>query len=1148
MSRSYAYGYFQAREKVTVSGDNITLREIFSAIQKQTRYRFFYSREQLDDRERTSIHVKEASVENLLQRLLKEKGLEWGYSDNVIFIRKSTRPDKILHEERERRDSLITMITGKVTDAVGAPLVGATVLVKGTQRGATTNEQGRFFLGQVPASATLLFSYAGYETREQKAGNEEISAVLQRNIIEIAGVSVVSTGYQSLPKERATGSFSKVNNDLVTRKVSTGILDRIDGVSSGVLFDRRVPANPVIQIRGLYTLTSTIAQPLIVIDNFPYEGDINDFNPNDVESVTILKDAAAASIWGAKAGNGVIVITTKKGSYNQPPSVSFTSNLTVIDKPDLFSLPQIPASDYIDLERFLFGQGFYNSTINNRRRPPVTPVVEILVKQRDGHLSETAANAAIDGLRNIDVRNDFKKYVYRRGINQQYAANVSGGSKNVKYFFSTGYDRNLSTLRGNAYNRITIRSDNTIQPVKGLQLQVSLQYTQGRESNNSVGPYGHTAYKLLTRALPPYARLADAAGNPLSIDNKYRGTYTDTAGNGRLLDWKFRPLEEMALNDNTANAKVLVANVGLKYDLLKVLSAEVKYQYQRSDETVREYHNEQTFFTRDLINRFTQIRAGTPVYIVPRGGILDLGNNDLEGHMLRGQLNFTQQWKGTHELTAIGGAELRQIHTNGNTYRTYGYNNGAGFANVDYVNTYPIYPGGMENINSNIDFTGRLDRFVSLYLNASYIYRNKYILSASARKDASNLFGVETNQKGVPLWSSGLAWRLSNEKFYRSSLFPYLNLRLTYGASGNVNNTISALTTIINSAAAFQNTNIPFATLQNIANPNLRWEKVRTLNIGVDFAMRDNRLGGSLEFYRKHSKDVIGLEPLDPTTGVGAMLTNSADVKGKGFEAQLSSLNINGPSFKWQTTALFNYADYKVQRYLSVAQTNGFFSDGANIDPLPGYNPFLVVSYKWAGLDPATGDPQGYIDGHISKDYDALLQRPISEQVVHGPALPAVFGSVLNSFSWKGLMLSANITYRLGYYFRRGTISYTALFNSGTGHSDYLKRWQQPGDEQFTNVPSMVYPNPNSSRDQFYTNSDITVEKGDHVRLEDVRLSYSFRRSTAHKTVFKQIQIYTYMTNLNVLIWKANKAGLDPDAPSGLRPPRSVALGLKVDI
>ena len=1132
--------FFQHTDKVTLSADQWPLREVLKAMNRQTGYYFFYSADLVNNNEKVTLHVKDAPVEKVLQQLLKGKGLIWVFNGNTVIIKKA--PQATAPINGPPRDSLLTFLNGQVTDATGTPLAGATVLVDGTPKGATTNEQGRFVLDGITRPVTLQVSYAGYlkqQVQLNEAGNVQVR--LQKEILDISSVSVVATGYQAIPRERATGSFVKLDNELLNRKVSTGILDRLDGVASGVLFDKRDAASTRIQIRGLYTLTSAIAQPLVVVDNFPYEGDINDINPNDVENITILKDAAAASIWGAKAGNGVIVITTKKGRYDQAPHVSFNSNVTVINKPELFRLPQMSASDLIDLEEFLFSKGFYNSAINNRRYPPLTPVVNLLVKERNGQLSAAETRAAIDKLRGIDVRNDFLQYIYRQGVNQQYAANVSGGSKKIKYFFSTGYDKNSTNLVGNTYQRVTLRTDNTWQAARGLQVQAGIQYTQHDDTNNSTGPYNSNAYKLGTRILPPYSRLADDNGNPLTLDTRYAGTYTDTAGHGLLLDWKYRPLQELALNDKTSRAQVLIANLGVQYNFSNTISAEVKYQYQRADRNSRAYYSTQTFFARDLINLYSQIRGDSVTYIIPNAPITDRSASLQQGHMLRGQLNFNRTWAGKHQVAAIAGAELRQLHTTGSSYRDYGN------TVADLLRYYPLVTGRTATIPSNTDIDDRLDRFTSAYANAAYTYDNRYTFSASARKDASNLFGVRANRKGVPLWSAGAAWKISNEKFYHAGWLPYLNLRLTYGSGGNVNNAIAALATIYRYDASFQFTNLPFATIVNVANPELRWEKVNTLNAGLDFTFKNNRLSGSIEYYHKQSVDVMGLEALDPTTGLGSAFTNSADVKGRGVEVQLYGKPVNAGAFQWQTSLLFNYVHYEVSRYLLPPLTNGFVSDGGSIIPLPGYNPYLLVSYKWAGLDPATGDPRGYLNKSISTDYATLIKNPLSEQVIHGPALPTYFGNVLNTFSWKNISVSANITYRLGYYFRRNTIAYNTLFASGAGHSDYGQRWQQPGDEKYTNVPSLVYPNP-AYRDQFYTNSSITVEKGDHVRWEDVRLSYTLKKGMNSRTFFSQLQFYTYITNLNILIWKANKAGLDPDFPSGLRTPRAFAFGIKADL
>ncbi len=1132
---AHAGCYMQDNGKVTVSANHVPMRDVFKVITKQTGYHFFYAASVLDTRQTVTVHAKDMPVENLLQQLLRGKGVAWSLEDKIILIRAAEPEVGVGH-------SPFTMMSGTVTDSDGTPLAGATVLVNGTRQGVTTDEEGRFLLDRMQAEVVLSVSYAGYVKQELKwNGRSPLQIRLEKDIINMAGVSIVSTGYQELPRERATGSFAKLDNDILNRKVSTGILDRLDGITSGLLFDKRDPAAPKMQIRGLYTLTATIAQPLIVVDNFPYEGDIDDINPNDVENITILKDAAAASIWGAKAGNGVIVITTKKGRFNQAPRVSFNTNLTFINKPDLYQLPLIPSSDFIDLEKFLFDQGAYNGVLNSRNRPPVTPVVEILAKQRSGQLTEAEANAAIDALRSQDVRNDFLRYVYRQGVNQQYAVNVNGGTRKLKYYFSTGYDRDLYNLVGNNYQRVSIRSDVAWQATKRLQLQLNAQYTRHNNDNNSQGAFADNNYKLGSRVLPPYSSLADGKGNPLPLDNRYRGGYTDTAGNGQLMDWKYRPLQEMAENDNTSRTNIIIAGIGAKYDISNTLTAEVKYQYQHSDEGIRQYHNEQTYFTRDLVNRFTQIRNDSVIYIVPKGPIVDQSTSRTDVHTVRAQLDWDKAWGARNKITAVAGTELRDAHTQGNIYRQYS-------GNVNLVTAYPLYPGGISNIPANNDFTDQMDRFVSLYMNAAYTYNNTYTLSASARKDASNLFGVNTNRKGIPLWSAGLAWKASNQDFYHLAWLPYLNVRVTYGSSGNVNNSISALTTLYRNDPSYQFTNLPSADIRYLANPDLRWEKVNTLNAGLDFALKENILGGSVEYYRKRSVDVIGLQMLDPTTGLGAAFTNSADINGQGLDIQLNLQPVNRGGFKWQATLQFNYVMYELTRYLLPPTTNGYVSTGANLFPIVGRNPYSLVSYRWAGLDPATGDPRGYINKQVSNDYAALVQTPLSDQVVDGPALPPFFGNMLNTFSWKGLSLSTNITYRLGYYFRRNTIAYGSLFSTGNGHSDYLKRWQKPGDEQFTNVPSMIYPNPSVARDQFYTSSEITVEKGDHIRLDDIRLSYNFNKRADSRLFFNRLQLYTYITNLHVLIWKANKAGLDPDAPSGLPLPRSISIGCRIDM
>ncbi len=1150
-----AGGYSQA---ITLSAKNIRLEKVFTEIEKQTGYSFVYRWEVIQNSKPVSLQVNNASIKYVLDLCFQGQSLTYSIVDKVVVITtKDNSNVKKSMEPGEPGESLID-VSGRVVDENGKPVI-ATVAVKGTNKGTTTDANGFFTLKNVDENATLIISAVNIETYEVKVDGETDLAIINVKIKIAEGeeVKIVSTGYQDIPKERATGAFQKIDNEILNRRVGPDIISRLDGNSS-ILFDKRDPNNIKLQLRGLYTLTTSITQPLIVVDNFPYEGNLNDINPNDVESITLLKDASAASIWGAKAGNGVIVITTKKAKFNQKPAVSFHFNITTIKKPDLFDLPVISSPEYIELEKFLFSKGTFFSDTASNARPAFTPVYEILFRQRRGEISQAEADFQINALKGLDARNDFDKYIYRAAVNQQYAANLTGGTETINYLLSAGYDKNLFNLAGNDFERMTFRFYNTVVPIKKLQLRFGIFYTHTNSSGNSTGDYGTSFYNVGTKPLYPYAQIADANGNAMIINAKYRGSFTDTAGMGKLLDWKFRPLDDLRHNNRTSELSSLRADFDISYSIMNGFSVSLAYQYQKNNTTARKQDSEELFSTRDLINRYTNLNAtnASDRYPIPLGGILDLTDGKTSIHSARGQVNFNRTFANKHNLIVIAGTDLRQVSTFIRQSRTYGFNDRLNTSLVDYNRIFPLYAGlgASTVIPSNNSFSDALDRFVSVYANAAYTYNGLYTISVSARRDASNLLGVNTNDKWNPFWSAGAAWNIFKESFYQSSFLPYLRFRATYGYSGNVPNSLSALTTITYRPASDQPvTNIPYAFISNYPNPNLRWEQVSQVNFAIDFGLKNNIISGTIDYYRKKSKDVLGEELIDPTTGVSAITTNSANIKGSGLELQLNATVVNSSQFKWLARFQFNHVDYKVTRHLrpfaKFEDSIAYVSNGSSIIPIEGYTPYLVVSYRWAGLDPLTGDPRGYVNKQISKDYASIFRTPTREQVIHGSALPLYFGNLLNTFSWKGISLSANISYKFKYFFRRKTIKYGDVFQLATIHSDFNRRWQKPGDELITSVPSMIYPNPSANRDQFYEFSEVTVEKGDHIRLEDIRLSYRPGKTVAGKGPFKQLQFYTYFGNLNALIWKANKAGLDPGNPSGgIRAEKSITFGVVADL
>lgn len=1043
-----------------------------------------------------------------------------------------------------------------LTAEKGTPLDGALILAKKSQTEAITDARGHFSISINTNPDTLIIRHIGYHIVSiPVSGKDDASLTisLQMNTNHLQEV-VVSTGYQQIPQERATGAFDFIDNKLINRSVGSAILSRIENLTPGLLFNHGDAANSDnFLIRGRSTIYSS-AQPLIVLDNFPYDGDINNINPNDIECITILKDAAAASIWGARAGNGVIVITTKMGKSIKP-RIEFNSNITISQQPDLFNIKSISSPDYINLEEYLYSKKYYQYILSSPSHPPVTPVIELLDEESRGIISPAQANAEIDQFKKKNALSDIGKYLYRKGAHQQYALNVSGNTPIINYFMSVGMDKDYSSLVGMNSDRITLRSQNTFNVSKNLQLLASINYVQSN-SNNGNNP-GYNLNSGAGKGLYPYAGLVNEKGNPTTIVRDYRQSWADTVGDGSLLNWEYNPIEDISDEKNTSKTNDYVINAGLNYNLNSHLKAEIKYQYENEQVTGNDFYNSNSYFARNLINRFTQVDPVTGLlsYPVPQGGILDKSATEVISHQGRVQLNYNQSWGNSlHQVAAIAGWEIKSMTTQVFRDRLYGYNPDQSSieTNMDYITYFPLYyyPVITSSITNGQFVSGLVDRFISYYANASYTFHNRYIFSASGRTDAANLFGVKANQKGVPLWSAGYAWIINNEPFYSSEWLPYLKLRITYGYNGNFSRLASAYTT----ATVFGANTTPAmeALIMNPPNENLTWEKIGTTNIGIDFRTKNNILFGSVAYYRKKASNLIGQAAIDPTLGLSDnsgnsfFYTNVAAMQGSGIDLELNSHVLNGRQLKWQTTFLFSYTSSKVTKYIPPLSGQGlnYVDVGKNyINPVKGNPLFSLYSYRWEGLDPATGDPRGELNKSISEDYaNILASTTLDEMVYNGPAEPVYFGAWRNTIQWKNISLSFNISYKLGYFFRRPSVNYSNLFSSWTGSSDYAKRWQKPGDENKTNVPSLVYPDP-YGRDAFYQFSQTLVDNAGNIRLEDIRLSYQLNKKQWKLLPSSGLEIYLYANNLGIL-WEANKDGIDPYYVSAPKIEKSISLGI----
>lgn len=1138
-------GREQGKKIVSINVEKVGLKEVFKIIEHQTGFEFFYNTGIIRPNDHISLKAVERPLDEVLGKILTVRGLGWEYFDNMIKVGPVTTITA-------GKDSSINSIsvTGKITDMNNNPVVGATIMVKGTKEGASTNETGEFTLPNVTKKDVLSISSIGYEAREIPVKGSSISIKLNLDIKKLNEVAIVSTGYQKIPKERSTGSFAFMDNQLFNKRVSPDVMSRLEGNIPGLIFNRNTAKSRSgefdINIRGQGTLFSN-NQPLIVVDNFAYDGDITNINPNDIESITILKDAAAASIWGVRSGNGVIVITTKRGHRGQKMRAEFNANITFGGKPDLYySRDFMNSHEYIDIEQQLFTSGYYDSQFSDPAAL-VSPAVQIMQNQRIGKISPAEAESQLSLLRTQDVRRDLLKYFYRNSVNQQYSANVSGGGEKSTYYLSLGYDNLLYNTVGNKANRFTLNSDYSFFPIRNLTFTVGVNFVQNNSTNNS--PLG-TFPEL------PYLRLADQNGNPLAIQNDYNNSFKDSLTNLGLLDWKWRPLQEIGLADNSSNSLDNRLNFGIRYNLLHGFNFEVKYQYQRLNTLATQYNSLQTYSTRNLINTFTQMDPdGNLTYPVPMGGILLTSEGTRKSHQVRTQLGYENTFAGKHALTAIAGFEIRHASLETSSNIAYGYDKSirSSISTIDYNTYFPTLPyGSTQRIQSVNGFGKTTDNFLSYFGNAAYTYNNLYTLSLSGRIDQTNFFGLNTNQKAVPLYSFGLAWNLSKESFYNVKWLPNLKPRFTFGYNGNINSSVTAVTTISRELSA-PYSGLPYTVITNPGNPELRWERHRMINIGVDFGLINDRITGSVEYYSKHGIDLLGTSPLAPSTGYLSFLGNTANTKGHGLDIVINSLNLTFPKFKWQSTIQFSTVSDKVTKYDVKATVTDYIRNGdpaGDVVPLVGSPIFGIYSYRWAGLDPETGDPQGYVGDKVSKDYNAILNNNSFDSLYYnGPAQPRTFGSFRNTFTYGPFSLSFNIIYKFNYFFRRQSISSAnSIANMSSGNIDYEARWRKPGDELSTQVPSLMLPPFDDSRSIFYNYSSALVTKGDHIRLQDITINYNFAGKANSNSPFNNFSLYGYISNIGI-IWRANKFGLDPDlyGASAFPSPRSYAIGFKAN-
>ncbi|MCK7556347.1 SusC/RagA family TonB-linked outer membrane protein [Chitinophaga sedimenti] len=1114
-------------QSVTFSGRGIPMKQVFAAIKKQTGYVVWGKSELLQKADAVSVSVQNMPLLSFLDLIVKNQPFNYKVTDNTIFLygKNDPSPD-------DAAKATATPVSGRVTDSTGVPLIGATVVVAGGGRSAITDMNGSFSL-PVDAGNVLRISFIGYQTKEMAVTSAMLQSGNAGNII-LAHISsnltelnvTANTGYQSIPKERATGSFGVITEATLGARMETSIMDRLEGTVPGLFMQNGTPT-----VRGLSTLYGN-QQPLYVVDGFPYEGDLNYINPADVVNVTVMKDAAAASIYGTRAANGVISITTRHGSARKPV-VTFSSGVFFTAKPDAGYLNLLNSSQMVDLQQELFNK-WHPGFSDGIRRTGNTKVLQALYNREQGYITQAELDATLSRLKTLDGQSQVEDLYMRNNIKQRHAFSAGGGNDVHQYNVTMNYTGNSGYGLRTGSDDINIGLKDRLKVFRWLDAEI------GANTNIRKGKYQRESPESYYRNMP-YEVIRNPDGTPGDF-TKLKSAYeikrlTDIG----LHDETYYPLEEMNRGELSYWSNYFRVQGGFTARIMEGLSLDLKYQTERGSSYNKQYFNSASYFAKRMINDAAQLINNELIKNVPDGGQLYETRGNSRSYTARAQLNFDRTFASKHHVSALAGTERRAISNATTSVFKMGYNdNNLQFQPVDQLalgnlkGTEALGSTFSLQFNDGNSFYYGEDRYISVYGNAGYTYNGRYNLTGSVRVDNSNLFGTDPRYRYLPLWSVGASWRMTEENFMKDiSWLNNLTVRATYGLGGNVARTVGPFLQARSSYFAEAS-----ATATDIIYPpnkSLRWEKTATTNMGIDFAVLNNRISGSMDYYIRNTTDLLGEKTIDPTNAFPSALINYGSLNNKGFEVALNTRNIAGKNFSWNTTLAMSFNKNRMTDINTKDQTVYSLTGGYGVNRI-GYPMDAVFSFRSAGLDPTNGSVLVYdAEGKVVQNYDQsgtiiANMTDIKGLVYSGTLRPTYTTGFTNSFTYKQLSLSVMIIANGGNVIRDVVPAIQNNFPLNNTDQRVRNFWRNPGDEK---VPGMM-PAPDLKGDGgiYYTllsyASDRNVLKGDYVKVRDIALSYNFEQllSKVKKLTSAKLTLQVQ----NPFAWYRNDAGIDPEA------------------
>ncbi len=1188
---AYTFG-----QRVTIQKNNISLEKALKEIRKQSGYDIIYDLEVVLRAKPVSINLTNVTAKDAIQSALQGQNLNYSIDGKTISI--TDKSEAVSKKIIENKD-----INGKVLDQGGKPLRGATIRVVGTNQRVQTDAEGIFLLKDVDDGAKINISYLGYKTMELSAKPNMGIITLQLLVSDLSIVDVtVNTGYQTMSKERTGGAVSVIGQKELEDKAVFSISNALTGLVAGVTNKNTLTrGQDRFLIRGEGTLQTAQDEkdPLIVVDGFPIRGFASSgeggdgllnskdpfasINPNDVETITVLKDAAAASIYGARAANGVIVITTKKGKQAQGMKISASAFATIGTKPDLAYRYDFASTEstFWYMEHLKNYDASYYNTWYNPYLDPKNPFVFlnepalILREYELGKITEAQFNSRKSELLARDQtqwERDLNKYIYQNSVHQQYNVAMRGGSDRNTYSLSIAYDKDKAYEQGNNSDRFLLNFQNSFKLHKKLSLDIGANANVLKSTNDAVIP----------TEVGPWWRLVDENGNfvhtPTSTTMYYPILKSQYEGKTPA-SWEYNPVVDRDAMSNKSNKIGARLNANLTYNVIKELSLSLSGQYEYNRYNTRKIYRPESYFVRNYVNQYSQLNPTTGMYntYFPAGGIFTDNGDTYGGYNVRGQANFNKSFS-KHEITALLGTEVISSTTIRDPAITrYGYNENtnAVISTVDYVTLKPNIFGN--NVRMPFAGLGGLmtieNRFFSGYANATYTYDGRYSIYGSARTDASNFQAKDLRDKFSPFWSASAVWILSKENFMEDyNWVDLLKLRFSTGESGiaagkSGNSTVTTLSTAAGSL--IYNNNESVNRISARGNPTLTWEKSRNYDVGVEFSLWKGKLSGDITYYDRYSYDVLaGASVPLISQGVASSIFNNAAISNKGVEITLASGLTITEGLDWRGNLTFSYNKNRLREYkvLNTSPTPSY-AIGYPLQPIwardiSGYTPegYMIIR----GRDGAETIIKNRDDTHLYDQINELSGDRVGDYnwaYYIGTRTPTSNLGFLNNFSYKGINLSFMITGAFGYYFSRG-YGYGGRPDDAA-FSKNLERAMEVHEQGYANQQEFITrPLWNEeNKDVFSTGSlwpiymsnassgvKNSYHRADQIRLNEIHIGYNLPKSIIGQSgAFQNINIFAQAKDLG-LVWSAN-GKWDPTYPPGTQKPAKIfVLGLRCSL